>query len=897
MALTAGQRLGTFEIVGSLGAGGMGEVYRARDTRLKRDVAIKVLPEAFARDPDRIARFQREAELLATLNHPNIASVYGLEDVGSADDERRPDLAYAAVVDRVPPVNVAQGGPAVALVMELVEGPTLSDRIAQGPIPIDEALSIARQVSAALEAAHDKDIVHRDLKPANVKIAPGGRVKVLDFGLAKAMESASIPEAVLSMSPTMVSPATQAGIILGTAAYMSPEQARGKTVDQRADIWAFGCVLFEMLTGRPPFDPGETVSDAIAAILTRDPDWSALPATTPAPIRRLLRRCLQRDPDRRLHDVADARLELEDTDGPESQVQTATAAVGSRWKTGVPWVIAVSALTLALFTLWFGRPNSPATVASVTRLEFVAPSDIELYSTTRTISLSPDGSHLAFIGVQSGARSVYVRRLDQYEVTRLRGTDAASACFFSADGTSIGFITSSGVLKTITLADGVLTTLAEVSFLNGAAWSTDGTIVVSRGDTLWGIPRAGGTPKPLTTLDAKRQESRHAWPVVLPDGKTMLFAVASNDRWHIEAADLNTGERHTILDNGTLPLYTTAGHLAFFRDGRMFAAPFDAAAVEITGPPVQLLDNLPTLTSGIPLIDISLSGTLAYSSSTAINRLAWVSRRGEEEILNADGRSYSNPRMSPDGQRIIVQAGDLWMQDLARGTFSRLTTGEVLSNGFPIWLPDGQVMYRSPKGLRMQQTGGPGGPAQVIPGTTELDYPGAVARDGDTLVFQRSSESSQFDILALSLRDPSKVRPLVQTPAYESSGGLLPDGRWLSYVSNETGRNEVYVTPFPGPGERVQVSTQGGTQPLWNPSGNELFYRIDDKMMVVDVTSGPALKLSPPKMLFEARYAYGAGITIPNYDVSRDGQRFIMVKPESGAGRLNVVLNWFANRK
>lgn len=871
MALASGFRLGVYEILGKLGEGGMGEVYRARDTRLKRDVAIKVLPEDFARDPDRRARFEREAELLATLNHPNIAGIYGFEEQA----------------------------PVSGIVLELVDGPTLSDRIAAGPLPLDEAVSIARQVADALEAAHDKGVVHRDLKPGNIKVTSGGQVKVLDFGLAKAMESAAALRASggqvgLSLSPTVVSPATQAGIVLGTAAYMSPEQARGKAVDQRADIWAFGCVLFEMCIGRSPFGSNETVSDAIAAVLTREPQWEALPPETPASVRRLLRRCLEKDANRRLHHIADARLELEDTAASEP-LTVAPAPAPPRWRTVLPWAVAVVALGLAAFPFARPDPNRALPRAGINRLELNLPADLELYTSARTVALSPDASGLAFIGIQTGARHVYLRRFDQFDVTALPGTDNASMCFFSADGRAIGFVTSSGILKTISLADRVVTTVAdEVSFLSGAAWHADGTIVIARANTLWTVPRGGGALKPLTTLDEKRGESRHAWPLLLPGGRTLLFGAATGDRWRIEAMDLSSGVRRAVVESGTLPMYTS-GQLAFVRDGQVLAAPFDSASAQLTGAATPLIDNVPLLNASIPLVDISLSGTVVFSPTVADNRLVWVSRDGKEEVINDNRRGYTNPRISPDGQRIVVQAGDLWMQDLARGTFSRLTNGQILTNGFPIWLPDGHVMYRSQSGLRTQGLNGPGDGERVISGTTELDYPGAVAPDGDTLIFFRSSEPTSFDILALSLRDPSKTTAVVRTPAYESGVKLSPDGRWLTYVSNETGRNEIYITSYPGMEQRLQVSTQGGTQAIWNPSGHELFYRIDDKMMAVDVATAP-LKLSTPRVLFEGRYAYGAGITIPNFDVSRDGKRFLMVKPETGAGRLNVVQNWFAER-
>ena len=878
MSLSSGARLGVYEILAKLGEGGMGEVYRARDTRLKRDVAIKVLPDQFARDPDRLTRFEREAELLATLNHPNIGSVYGFEEASSAS----------------------------GIVLELVEGPTLADRIAQGAVPVDEALSIARQVADALESAHQKGIVHRDLKPANIKFTAGGQVKVLDFGLAKAMESAAAPAAAASISPTMVSPATQAGIIVGTAAYMSPEQARGKAVDQRADIWAFGCVMFEMLTGQSPFGSVETVSDSIAAILTREPEWNALPPDAPTAIRRLLRRCIEKDVSRRLHHIGDARLELDDASGSEAAGEGARPIDRPRWQAVLPWGIAAFGVVAALVAiLWSGRGQS-VPPAPLTRLELTLPPNLELYTAGRTMALSPDGSQLAFIGTFSGTRDIYLRKLDQFETVPLRGTDGVSTLFYSADGTSIGFVTSSGVLKTVSLVDGVVTTEVDgAGFLNGGAWGADDSLVFPRGATLWRMQK-GGEPKQLTTLDATRGDARHGWPMFLPGGGALLFTVASNQGSRIDSLDLNSNERRTVVQSGTLPMYTSSGHLVYFRDGQMLAAPFDAASATVTGSAVPLLNGIPVLTGSggnaaavateIPLIDVSLSGTVMYSATTAFSSLVWVSRKGEEQVLNGERRSYANPRMAVDGQRVMVQAGDLWVQDLARGTFSRLTAGSILTNGFPIWMPDGRVMYRSSTGLRIQGTRGPGDSMQMISGTTEVDYPGAVAADGDTLVFLRSTEETSFNILTLSLRDPAKVKPFVQTPAYEGGARLSPDGKWLTYVSNETGRNEVYITPFPGPGDRTQISIAGGTQAVWNPSGKEIFFRLDDRMMAVQVTTAPALTLSSPVMLFEGRYAYGAGITIPNFDVTLDGQRFVMVKPESGAGRLNVVLNWFANR-
>ena len=868
MPLERGTRLGPYEIESVLGAGGMGEVYRARDTKLKRDVAIKVLPAGFARDPDRIARFQREAEVLATLNHPNIGAVYGFEETSEAS----------------------------GIVLELVEGPTLGDRTAHGPIPIDEALAIAKQIADALDAAHEKNVIHRDLKPANIKVTPGGKVKVLDFGLAKMAESSAgstkqDPAYAVSMSPTLAVHETSAGLILGTAGYMSPEQARGKPVDRRTDIWAFGCVLYEMLTGRPVFDTGETVSDAVAAILTKEPDWTRLPAAVPDSIRRLLRRCLEKDPDRRLHHIADARLEIADAlTAPSADETRATASVHPMWARVVPWTVAAVAMGVAAFVLWASSGGRSANPAPVRRLELTLPPGVELFTGSRTVGVSSDGSRIAFVGVLAGTREVYIRSLDQYDAVPLRGSDGATACFFSPDGRSIGLATTAGVMKTISLGDGLVTTIADgVNFLYGMAWAEDGRIVFVRGGALWQIAPAEGKQEQLTKLDA---DSIHASPTFLPGGKTLLFSVLSGDQWRIESFELATGQRRTLVQHGQWPLYVSSGHLVFYRDGELLVAPFDPNRLEVTGSATQALEKIPAQVQGIPSLDVSPSGTLVYAPTNAVSRLVSVSLQGVEQLINEVPRNYSNPRMSPDGQRMLVQAGDLWIQDVARSTFTRIATRDALINAFPVWLPDSRrVIYRSPLGLRIQDAEGSAQP-QTVAGTSDFDYPATVGADGDTLVMMRSTQETSFDLYAMSLRNPSEVTTLLKTPAYEGGARLSPDGRWLAYVSNESGQNEIYVRPFPGPDRRWTVSTQGGTQPVWNPNAKELFYRTGDKMMAVAITTTPEVKLSTPRLLFENKYAFGRGITIPNYDVTPDGRHFIMVKDEGGAARLNVVLNW-----
>ena len=859
-------------------------------------MAIKVLPAAFASDAERLARFEREAKVLASLNHPYIAQIYGLEE-GLGDSGH----AFRAIA------------------MELVAGKTLEERLGRGAMPVDEALPIARQIAEALEAAHGQGVIHRDLKPANIKVTSDGRVKVLDFGLAKVAGPPSMddvgrvlpsgpagskeqnPAHVVSQSPTMMSPAmTSVGLILGTAAYMSPEQARGKAVDQRADIWAFGCVLYEMMTGRRAFEAGETVSDAVAAILTREPDWTALRPDVPPHVRTVLRRCLQKDATRRYHHIADARLELDEAiAGPSAPATNVVQSehVPALWLRAVPWIVAVIALIVAGWALRSPSGSRLSDAAPVRRLELNLPPGVELFTaSTRTVAVSPDGARLAFVGALAGNRQVYIRPLDKFEATPLRGSDAATACFFSPDGQSIGLVTSSGVLKTISLTDGRVTTFTgDASFLYGAAWTVDDQIIFVRGGALWQVPRAGGTAKSLTTLGGEHHDTLHAWPVMLPDGKTMLFGAASGDQWRIDSLVLASGERRTIVEQGTLPLYAASGHLVFFRSGELLAAPFDATRLQVTGAAVQALDGLPASVPGVPVVDVSPSGTVVYAPTNAVSRMVWVSRQGTEQPLNETLRSYANPRLSPDGARVVVQAGDLWMQDLTRATFTRLTPRDAVTNGFPVWTSDGRrVMFRTPSGLKVQDIDG-GGEAQLIAGTSEFDYPGSLTADGETLVFLRSSQETSFDIYTLPLRDPAKVRPVLNTSAYEGGAALSPDGRWLTYISNESGRNEVYLRPFPGPERRWQVSTEGGTQAVWNRNGKEIFYRSGDKMMAVEMSTTPDVALSTPRLLFEQRYTFGAGITIANFDVSRDGQRFLMVKGESTAGRLNVVLNWFSD--
>ncbi|MEE9236055.1 MAG: protein kinase, partial [Candidatus Acidoferrales bacterium] len=664
--LTPDTRLGHYKVLEPIGAGGMGEVYRARDERLNRDVAIKVLPEAFARDADRLARFQREAQLLASLNHPNIGSIYGLEE----DD------------------GIS------CLVLELIEGPTLAERIARGPLPLQEALKISRQMAEALEAAHDRGIIHRDLKPGNVKVTPEGMVKVLDFGLAKALEGE--PAAVdVSKSPTLGAPASQVGILLGTAGYMSPEQAKGKPVDRRADIWAFGVVLVEMLTGKPLFE-GETVSETLAAVMMREPDLSALPGDTPPPIRRLLTRCLQKDPRQRLQAIGEARIVMEDllAGKVEEAVVPGAAAVIAQpaWRRLLPWgllvVVAVGAATAVAF--WSPWQSEPVQQPMRLRVE-ISPENPLYVDLGAAAALSPDGTKLAYVAGSGANRMLYLRTLEQYEGAPLSGTEGARSPFFSPDGQWIGFFTNNK-LKKVSVAGGAPLTLCDTQQNRGGTWGPDDTIVFAPDITtgLSRVPASGGTPEPIT--ERQQGERSHRWPSFLPDGQHVLFIGQRGgqdyDDASIEVLNLETGERKVVHEGGTYPRYLPTGHLAYIRDGTLFAAPFDLDRLEVTGTPAPVLQEVlstPGGTSGTGAAQYAFSqnGLLVYLTGTpAVQKfpIVWVDRRGNVTPMVEDQRNYSMPRLSPDGTRLALvieeeSSTDIWVYDIERGAMTRLTFG------------------------------------------------------------------------------------------------------------------------------------------------------------------------------------------------------------------------------
>jgi Tol biopolymer transport system component/tRNA A-37 threonylcarbamoyl transferase component Bud32 len=905
MSIAPGTRLGSYEVVSILGVGGMGEVYRARDRKLNRDVAIKVLLAAVAYDPERLVRFSREAQVLASLNHPYIAQIYGLEDSG--------DLH--------------------ALVMELVEGPTLADRIAQGAIPADEAFAIAKQIAEALEAAHEQGIVHRDLKPANVKVRPDGTVKVLDFGLAKTLDSPTATAAAArANSPTITSPAmTQQGVILGTAAYMSPEQARGLPLDKRSDLWAFGCVLYEMLTARPPFTGG-TVSDVNAAILSREPDWMTLPQATPAAIRKLLRRCLEKDRRQRLADAADARLELEETlASPEPETVAHTQTVSRR--AGLV-AVAVALPSVALITaliVWAVMRPAPQAPMVPTRFTIVPPPAQALVAsgTARDLALSRDGTSLIYVG---GRGQLIVRTLDRLDALPVPGVTNARAPFPSPDGRWVGFFTGvSGELRKVSLTgEPPISVCRIVGVARGASWSQDDTIVFATNEPTTGLLRVhagGGQPEVLTTPDlTKGAEEDHLFPSVLPGSQSVLFTIAPvAARWgagrlsgsganvRVEVLDLKTGQRRTLLRGASQAEYVDTGHLIYNAAGTLRAVRFDLARLEVLGDPVAVLGQVMTAGSGAANFSVARNGTLAYvpagagSQMSGTRSLVWVTRQGREERIVAPLRNYVYPSLSPDGTRAALAIDDeeldIWSWDFTRQALTRVTF-DPAREWYPGWTPDGRrIVFVSARGgvfnLYRRHADGTGSDERLTTSPHVQFGTPSFPPDGTRVVFTEVIPNTGEDLMMLSLDGAPKTEPLLQTPFAERNPQISPDGHWLAYESNESGQEEIYVRPFPKVVDGLwQISVGGGNVPLWARSGRELFYRNGDSVMSVAVQTTPTFSAGTPTKLFQG-YVSGLGRT---YDVSRDGQRFLMIKDPSSrdqtsAASIVIVLNWHEELK
>ena len=867
MALTPGTRLGVYAVIAPIGEGGMGQVFRARDTTLNRDVALKVLPDSFANDPDRLARFTREAQTLASLNHPNIAHIHGVEESGGVR----------------------------ALVMELVEGDDLAQRIARGAIPIDEALPIATQIADALEAAHEQGIIHRDLKPANIKVRADGMVKVLDFGLAKAIPPAVGSPPSLSMSPTITSPGmTQAGMILGSAAYMSPEQARGKTVDKRADIWAFGVVLYEMLTGGRLF-AGDSVPETLGLIFSREPDLALLPVATPARIRTLIARCLVKDPRQRLRDIGDARLDLEDArEAPALAAPTPVRSV----RRALPWGMAAAAVLLAGWALW-GPPGAGTTALPVTHIEIGFPRDVEPGpASALQPAISSDGRTVAMIGVSDGARRAFVRRLDRPEAIALPG-GGANGIVFSPDGGSVAVIYSSGLLTRISLADQQrkdLTSGADVT--GGIAWSKAG-VIFGRGGALWVVSPDGGAPRALTVLDAARHEVAHDGPVVLPGERLVLFASQTTEPGaeRIESVSIDGGPRSVVVERATTPVWSPTGHLLFSRDGAVLAAAFDARTGTPGGAAVPILPSgaIERLASGQLALTLSSTGTLLFAPvGFADARVVSISRDGAALALDLlPSNRYANPRIAPDGRRLLVEVGGNVIEalDLARGTRARLTAA-ALSVLFSTWSADGTHVVFRRFGVPVWAAADGSGDAGPVPSATVNDYPASPGPDPDSVITVRISSQTSADVFLMSMSGAFEPKPLIVTPAYDGGAQLSPDGRWLLYQSDASGRAEIYVRRYPALDRQWQVSEGGGVQARWSRDNREIYYRGGGRIVAVSLdASGAEPVFGKPTALFTDDYDFGGGASIANYDVTPDG-RFIMIRRGANGGKLHLVANW-----
>jgi serine/threonine-protein kinase len=899
MPLTSGDRLGPYEILAPIGAGGMGEVYRARDTKLGRDVALKVLPQVFAADAERMARFRREAQVLASLNHSNIAAIYGFEDSSHVH----------------------------ALVMELVEGPTLADRIKTGAIPIEEALLIGRQICEAVEYAHERGVIHRDLKPANIKLANNDAVKILDFGLAKALD-ADVSATDISSSPTISRMATQAGIILGTAAYMSPEQAKGKTVDRRTDIWAFGCVLYEMLTSRMAFS-GETVTDTLAAVIKSEPDWSLLPAATPGPIRGLLARCLKKDMRQRLQSIGDARIAIEEVLSGVQESDARRRAVPethlqNKWSRALPWAIAgalavVAAIACALYY------QAASRLKPVMRFSLVPQTGGRFYSPGSALALSSDGTRLAYSYGPASSRKLYLRALDQPMAVPLAGTDNALTPFFSPDGRWIGFF-ADGKLKKISVSGGAPVTICDAPDSRGAVWGPDDTILFTptANSSLESVRTSGGTPQDVTKLNsAPENGSRsHRYPAFLPGGKEALFDVvypAGNplDNADIAVVSLDTGKYTVLLHGGSLPTYVSPGYIIYAHGGDLLAVPFDASRLRVTGPPTTVVQGVSMFfSSGAANYAVSQTGTLIYLPKSAEaqpkGKLVWVSRQGVAFPISQMIHSYSSPRLVPSGKRLVVEANDdipgIWMYDIGRDTLSPFAMEG--GNGSPVVSPDGkEVAFDSflngVEGIVVESIEGSSSKRRVTT-STQLLRPDSFSPDGKLLVLTAGSATKSL-LMLLHLEGSSAPKPLLPGAGNRTAAAISRDGRWIAYVSDESGQNEVYAEAFPSGGGRMQISSAGGAAPVWSHNGRELFYRHGNQLLAVDVTAEASLSAGKPQELFAGQYgprvSAGEYISadydvVPDFDVTEDGKKFVMIQsagpiPLSETPKLEVVVNWF----
>jgi len=874
MPILSGRRLGPYEILSSVGAGGMGEVYRARDTRLDRIVAIKVLPTHLADRSELRERFEREARTIASLNHPHICTLF---DIGQQDG-----------VDY--------------LVMEYLEGGTLAQRLLKGSMPLEQVLQYAIEISDALDKAHRKGVTHRDLKPGNIMLTKTG-TKLLDFGLAKLKQEVGPAKAQLSQLGTADDPLTARGTIVGTLQYMAPEQLEGKEVDARTDIFSFGAVVYEMATRKRAFE-GKSQARVISAIMSSDPPpMSSLQSLTTPALDRVVKTCLAKDPDIRWQTASDLRRELKwiaDESGP----RTAPVTVGSgriNWLKMALWAgAALAACVTVGLAVWMIKPAAPRLV---TRFTMSLPPGQRL-DLGMPIAISPDGTRLVYAaGSNNITTQFYIRAMDGLEAGPVPGTEGGHNPFFSPDGQWVGF-NATGKLKKISLSGGASVSLADVTAgqLSGTSWGSQGMIAVApqTSGPIYQIPETGGNLEPLTRLE--KTESGHRLPEFLPGGKGLLFMLAPSNNPKIVAQTLGANEHRDLLQAGMFPRYASSGHLVYSQGSNLIAVPFDPQRLATRGAAVPVVQGV------LPgAFSFSSTGTLIYvpgSAGAGGLKLAWVDRKGAEQPVPAPAHNYVLPRVSPDGQRVAVGIEEadsqIWLYDLGRDTLTRLTF-EGSSNVDPVWTPNGKRIVFKGTGNRLFWQPADGSAAADTLTNSELagnNVPGSWSPDGQVLAFMEINPNTGYDIYTLPLKD-GRPQPFVRTPLLETAPRFSPDGQFIAYASDESGRVEIYVRPYPGPGGKWQISTEGGSEPVWNPKGRELFYRTGHKMMAVDVTTQPSFSAGKPKMLFEGPYV-PTPRSFPDYDVSPDGKRFLMLKPGEQAqapAQINVVVNWFEELK
>jgi Tol biopolymer transport system component/predicted Ser/Thr protein kinase len=879
MAILSGKRLGPYEILSAIGAGGMGEVYRARDTRLERIVAVKILPDHLSDRAELRERFEREARTIASLNHPHICTLH--------------DIGHQEGTD--------------FLVMEYLEGETLAERLKKGPLPLDLVLQYAIEIADALDKAHRKGITHRDLKPGNIMLTKSG-AKLLDFGLAKLREPQAAV-ATLSALPTEGSNLTARGTILGTLQYMAPEQLEGKEVDARTDIFAFGVVVYEMATGKKAFE-GKSKASLIAKILETDPPLiSSLQPMTPPQLDRVVKKCLAKEPEKRWQVASDLCDELKwiAEGGAHTGSPPIAAPVGKNWLKTTLWAgVVMAACILVGLAVWFLKPAAPKPVS---RFVMALPEGQRLNENFSALAISPDGTRLVYAGGPGNLTTrLYVRAMDGLEARPIPGTEGGENPFFSPDGQRIGFITNGGKLVTVSLSGGAPANLAEVRFpgFYGASWGSQGIIVFvpQRNGPVLQISETGGEAKPLTHLE--KSEFAHAYPELLPGGKGMLFTALVGTTANIVAQSLTTGEHRVLTQSGEQPRYAPSGHLVYAQGDDLMAVPFDPQRLAITGAAVPVVHGILS-SGGVAQYSFSSTGALVYvpgSVQEAQSRLVWIDRKGAEQPVAAPAHNYVLPRVSPDGKRVAVNIeeadGQIWVYDVDRETLTRLTF-EGGASIDPVWTPDGKrIAFKGADNRLFWQPADGSTTAEALT-SAELagnNVPGSWSPDGQVLAFMEINRDTGYDLYTLPLKD-GKPQPFLRTASVETAPRFSPDGRFIAYASDESGRIEIYVRSYPGPGGKWQISSEGGSEPVWNPKGRELFYRAGNKMMAVDVTVQPTFSAGKPRTLFEGPYL-PTPRSFPDYDVSPDGQRFLMLKPSEQTSSLTqivVVQNWFEELK